>query len=113
MIGLLRFPGDDAALDVDLPRARAGAIHPVGRAHDLVVLPALAVAILPAPVLVGDDAVAVGEIVDDAVEECQAIEKVAHRLSPFIRSVTQQLSTTICPARRRTAARRVGCRSPK
>ena len=85
IVGLLRLPGDDAALDVDLPRARAGAVHAVGRAHDLVVLPALAVAVLPAPVLVGDDAVAVGEVVDDAVEEGQAVEEVAHRSSPFIR----------------------------
>ncbi len=61
IVGLLRLPGDDAALDVDFPRARAGAIGAVGRAHDLVVLPALAVAVLPAPVLVGGDAVAVGE----------------------------------------------------
>ena len=78
VIGLLGFPGDDAALDVDFPRARTGAVRAVGRAHDLVVLPALAIAVLPAPVLAGDDAVAVGEVVDDAVEEGETIEKMAH-----------------------------------
>ena len=62
IVGLLRLPGDDAALDVDLPRARAGAVRAMGRAHDLVVLPALAIAVLPAPVLVGGDAVTVGEL---------------------------------------------------
>ena len=60
VVRLLRLPGDDAALDVDLPAARAGAVGAVGRAHDLVVLPALAVAVLPRPVLARDHAVAVG-----------------------------------------------------
>src|SRR3546814_6094250 len=40
IVGLLGFPGDQAVLDVDLPAARAGAVHAVGGAHDLVVLPA-------------------------------------------------------------------------
>src|SRR5207344_2465104 len=61
VVGLLRFPGDDAALDVDLPRARAGAVDAVRGAHDLVVRPAVAVGIFPGPVFAGDDAVAVGE----------------------------------------------------
>ena len=61
VVGLLRLPGDDAALDVDLPAARAGAVDAVGRAHDLVVRPAVAVGVLPGPVLRGHDAVAVGE----------------------------------------------------
>ena len=61
VVGLLGLPGDDAALDVDFPRARAGAVGAVGRAHDLVVLPALAIAVLPAAVFGGGDAVAVGE----------------------------------------------------
>ena len=39
VVGLLRLPGDDPVLDVDLPRARAGAVHPVRGAHDLVVAP--------------------------------------------------------------------------
>ena len=43
VVGLLRLPGDDAVLDVDLPRARAGAVHAVGGAHDLVVGPAVPV----------------------------------------------------------------------
>ena len=82
VVGLLRLPGDDAALDVDLPRARAGAVGAVRGAHDLVVLPALAVAVLPAAVLVGGDAVAVGEVAFDAVEEREAVEEMAHLTSP-------------------------------
>ena len=50
----------------------------MGLAHDLVVPPALAVAVLPVSVLPGHDAVAIEEIVDHAVEERQAIEKMAH-----------------------------------
>ena len=43
VVSLLGFPGDDAVLDVDLPRARARAVHAMGGAHDLVVAPAVAV----------------------------------------------------------------------
>ena len=43
VVGLLGLPGDDPVLDVHLPRARAGAVHAVRGAHDLVVAPAVAV----------------------------------------------------------------------
>jgi hypothetical protein len=49
-------------------------------ADDLVVVPAIPVAILPGPVFPGHDAVAVGERVDVLAEEEQAIKKVAHRI---------------------------------
>src|SRR5262249_43247902 len=48
IVGLLRLPGDDPVLDVDLPRAGAGAVHAVRRADDPVVGPALPVERLPA-----------------------------------------------------------------
>src|SRR5690606_10422863 len=59
VVGLLGLPGDDAALDIDLPRARAGAVHPVRRTHDLVRRPALPVGIFPIALLVRGDAVTV------------------------------------------------------
>jgi hypothetical protein len=43
VVGLLRLPGDDAVLDVHLPRARPRAVHAVGRTDDLVVRPAVAI----------------------------------------------------------------------
>ena len=43
VVSLLGFPGDDAVLDVDLPRAGTRAVHAMGGAHDLVVAPAVAV----------------------------------------------------------------------
>lgn len=43
VIHRLRFPGDDAVFDVDLPRARSGAVHTVGGAHHLVEGPAVAI----------------------------------------------------------------------
>ncbi len=43
VVGLLGLPGDDPVLDVDLPRARARAVHAVRGPHDLVVRPAVAV----------------------------------------------------------------------
>src|SRR6185312_9219342 len=74
IVGLLRLPGDDAALDVDLPRAGAGAVHPVGGADHLVVLPAGAVALLPAAILGSHHAVSVGELVHVLAEEGQPVE---------------------------------------
>ena len=46
VVGLLGLPGDDPVLDVDLPRAGAGAVDAVGGAHDLVVAPAVAVEVV-------------------------------------------------------------------
>ena len=43
VVGLLRLPGDDPVLDVDLPRAGAGAVDAMGRADDLVVAPPVSV----------------------------------------------------------------------
>src|SRR5699024_8246683 len=39
VVGLLRLPGDDPVLDVDLPGAGPGAVHPVRGADHLVVTP--------------------------------------------------------------------------
>ena len=79
VVGLLRLPGDDAALHVDLPRARAGAVHAMGRAHDLVVRPAVAVGVLPGAILSGHHAVAAREGFPRAGEIGESIEKMAHR----------------------------------
>ncbi len=94
IVGLLRLPGDDAALDVDLPRARAGAVGAVGRAHDLVVLPALAVAVLPAAIFPRGNPVPVRELFGDAVEELQTIEKVAHRFFLILRNCSFRCERT-------------------
>ena len=79
IIGLLSFPGDDPALDVDLPAARPGAVHPVGRAHDLVVAPARPVGVLPGAVFARDHPVPVREGVDRLREEGQSVQEMAHR----------------------------------
>ena len=85
IVGLLRFPGDDPALDVNLPRTAAGAVHPVGRTHNLVMLPTFAIAILPIARFAIGDAVTVGECLAVAVEKGQSVEKLAHGLNPFKR----------------------------
>src|SRR3546814_5418097 len=59
IVRLLGFPGDEAALHVDLPAAGAGAVHAMGGAHNLVRLPAEAVLVLPGAALVGNDAMPV------------------------------------------------------
>ena len=43
----LHLPGDDPVLGVDVPRAATRAVHAVRAAHDVVVLPAVAVELLP------------------------------------------------------------------
>ena len=48
IVDRLALPGDQPVLDVDVPRARAGAVHAVRGAHDLVVAPAVAIGRLPA-----------------------------------------------------------------
>ena len=49
IVGLLGLPGDDAVLDVHLPRTRAGAVHPMGGADHLVVAPPVGVEHVPPP----------------------------------------------------------------
>ncbi len=78
VVGLLRFPGDDATLDINFPRARAGAVHAVSGAHDLVVLPAAAVGVFPGAVFGGDLAVAIGKLGPGFGEVGQAVEKMTH-----------------------------------
>ncbi len=76
IVGLLGFPGDDAALDIDLPRAGAGAVHAMGGAHDLVVLPAFAIGVFPITAFIGGDAVPFREGADiPACQEVQAVEE--------------------------------------
>ena len=82
IVRLLRFPSDDPVLDVDLPAARSGAVHPVGGAHDLVVLPAFAIAVFPRTRLGGGNAVPVGKVLLRVAEEGQAVENIAHLRLP-------------------------------
>ena len=76
--GLLRLPGDDAALDVDLPGARARAIHAVRGTHDLVVRPAVAIGVLPGAVFTGGQTVTLGKSLFGQGEVRQSIQKVTH-----------------------------------
>ncbi len=76
IIRLLGFPGDDAALDVDFPRAGAGTVHTMGGADNLVVLPALAIGVFPVTVLIGRDAMTFREGADILPrKKIQAIEE--------------------------------------
>ena len=47
IIRLLHFPGDNAVLDVHLPRTAAGAVYAMCAADDAIVLPAVAIELLP------------------------------------------------------------------
>lgn len=78
VVGLLGFPGDDPAFHVDLPRARARAVHAMRRPDDLVVLPAQPIAVFPFSVLVRDGAVPVGKAWPGGGEITQSIQEMAH-----------------------------------
>ena len=78
VIRLLRFPGDDAALDVDLPGTGSGAVDAMRRTHDFVVLPAFAVAFFPTAIFTRGDTMPAGEGVDLFRNECQPVEKLRH-----------------------------------
>ncbi len=55
VVGGLQLPADDAVLDVHVPRAAAGAVDPVGAAHHLVALVAVAIELFPGAPLRVDD----------------------------------------------------------
>src|SRR5690606_13154688 len=78
VVGLLGFPGDQAVLHVDPPAAGAGAVHPVSGTHDLVVLPAVAIDVLPVTGFLAGLAVSVGELALLALEEAHLVQKMTH-----------------------------------
>ncbi len=55
------FPGHQTVFDVDFPAAGAGAVYPVGRADDFVMLPTLAISILPVTVGIEKLAMPIGK----------------------------------------------------
>lgn len=61
IVSLLGFPGDQTVFDVDFPAAGAGAVYPVGRADDFVMLPTLAISILPVTVGIEKLAMPIGK----------------------------------------------------
>src|SRR5690606_12743851 len=78
VIGLLGFPGDQSVLDVDFPRARAGAVHAMCRTNDLVVLPARPVIALPGAVFVGNDPVPISKLAHRLPEEQEPVYELTH-----------------------------------
>ena len=111
VVGLLGLPGHDAALDVDLPRARARAVHAVRGAHHLVMRPAVAVGVFPGAVLARHLAMAVGEFLPGQGEVGKLVQKMAHRGTPCcsLRCVAVRCSGACGPglsrASRRSCAR--------
>ncbi|MNQ32422.1 hypothetical protein D3C85_458270 [compost metagenome] len=92
VVGLLGFPGDQTVLHVDLPRAGPSAVHSVGGTHDLVVLPARTVDVLPIAGLYAGFAMTIGELTLFAVEETQLVEYVTHLF--FLSGLQQDLGPT-------------------
>jgi hypothetical protein len=73
IVSLLSFPGDQSVLDVDLPAAGTGTVGTVGGSDDLVMLPALAISILPCAALTGQVTMPAGELSLLLFEELQSV----------------------------------------
>ena len=84
VVGLLGFPGDDAAFDIDLPGTGAGAVHAVCAAHDLVMRPAGAVGIFPGTVFARGTAVAASKALLGQAKVGEAVEEMTHGSSRFL-----------------------------
>ena len=79
VIGLLGLPGDDAVLDIHLPRTRPGAVDAVGGTDHLVVAPAVPVEHIALPAtLSGDGPQVVGELAGGK-ESAAALEQLLDR----------------------------------
>src|SRR6516165_2541284 len=83
VVCLLGLPGDHASLDVDLPAAGAGAVHAMSRAHDLVVLPAQPIGLLPRAVLTPQLPQSAREGLARTGKEREAIKKKTHAALVF------------------------------
>ena len=79
VVGLLGLPGDDAVLDVDLPRTRPGAVDAVGGTDHLVVAPPVPVEHVALPAAAaGDGPQVVGELTGGE-ESAAALEQLLDR----------------------------------
>jgi hypothetical protein len=82
VVGLLGFPGNETIFDINLPAAGAGTVNPVGRSHNFIELPALAVTVFPVSVGGIHLPVPVGETVAFLFEIAKAIQQFTHDVSP-------------------------------
>ncbi|EFJ67008.1 hypothetical protein HMPREF9547_01771 [Escherichia coli MS 175-1] len=82
IVSLLGFPGDQTVFDVDFPAAGAGAVYPVGRADDFVMLPTLAISILPVTVGIEKLAMPIGKGFTLLFEVAKPVQEFTHRFSP-------------------------------
>src|SRR5690606_17218598 len=83
IIGLLGFPGNQAILDIDLPRTRTRAIDSVRGAHHFVVLPARTIGVLPTAVFVYGLSMSIRKGVLHLGHELQPVQKMTHCFSPW------------------------------
>src|SRR6516165_3301864 len=93
-------------------------------AYNLVVLPALPIAILPGSVLLGDHSEAVGETINVFSEKLKAVKELAHALPPlrlqpsqpdqFVSASPRRRAKGLrwTSARRRRGGHRGACNSP-
>ena len=82
IVSLLGFPGHQTVFDVDFPAAGAGAVYPVGRADDFVMLPTLAISILPVTVGIEKLAMPIGKGFTLLFEVAKPVQEFTHRFSP-------------------------------
>ncbi|MNZ44391.1 hypothetical protein D3C78_620220 [compost metagenome] len=94
VIGLLYFPRHQPVFNVDFPATGAGAVDAVGRTHDFVELPALAITVFPVAVGVIHLPVPVGESLAFLFEVAKAIQQFTHDVPP---DCSQKMPKGQCP----------------
>jgi len=80
IISLLGLKGNNTALDINLPTARTGTVHPVGGTDNLVIIPPLAIAIFPGAVFLGNDTMTSRKSVHVLLEKKQPVKKMTHEI---------------------------------
>jgi hypothetical protein len=84
VVGLLRFPGHQAAFNIDFPATGARAVYTVSGTNHFIVLPPLAITFFPITIGIEQLAMSIGKSFALLFEVTKPVKKFAHRGSPDV-----------------------------